>query len=236
MKKSDVVLQLTEVVKVYKLGEQTITALNKVDLSVTKGEFVAIMGSSGAGKSTMLQIASLLDNPTSGHILLHNQDVSTYSEKKLAKIRNQEIGFVFQQFNLLNRTSALENVALPLIYAGVGYKERQRRATKILEEVGLGDRLHNTPNQLSGGQQQRVAIARALINDPTLLFADEPTGNLDSKSGEEIMDILSGLHKQGRTIVMVTHEEDIASYAQRVIKMQDGKILSDRQQKPKKSK
>ena len=236
MKKSDVVLQLNEVVKVYKLGEQTITALNKVDLSVTKGEFVAIMGSSGAGKSTMLQIASLLDNPTSGHILLHNQDVSTYSEKKLAKIRNQEIGFVFQQFNLLNRTSALENVALPLIYAGVGYKERQRRATKILEEVGLGDRLHNTPNQLSGGQQQRVAIARALINDPTLLFADEPTGNLDSKSGEEIMDILSGLHKQGRTIVMVTHEEDIASYAQRVIKMQDGKILSDRQQKPKKSK
>jgi len=236
MKKSDVVLQLTEVVKVYKLGEQTITALNKVDLSVTKGEFAAIMGSSGAGKSTMLQIASLLDNPTSGHILLHNQDVSTYSEKKLAKIRNQEIGFVFQQFNLLNRTSALENVALPLIYAGVGYKERQRRATKILEEVGLGDRLHNTPNQLSGGQQQRVAIARALINDPTLLFADEPTGNLDSKSGEEIMDILSGLHKQGRTIVMVTHEEDIASYAQRVIKMQDGKILSDRQQKPKKSK
>ena len=236
MKTSDVVLQLTEVVKVYKLGEQTITALNKVDLSVTKGEFVAIMGSSGAGKSTMLQIASLLDNPTSGHILLHNQDVSTYSEKKLAKIRNQEIGFVFQQFNLLNRTSALENVALPLIYAGVGYKERQRRATKILEEVGLGDRLHNTPNQLSGGQQQRVAIARALINDPTLLFADEPTGNLDSKSGEEIMDILSGLHKQGRTIVMVTHEEDIASYAQRVIKMQDGKILSDRQQKPKKSK
>jgi putative ABC transport system ATP-binding protein len=236
MKTSDVVLQLTEVVKVYKLGEQTITALNKVDLSVTKGEFAAIMGSSGAGKSTMLQIASLLDNPTSGHILLHNQDVSTYSEKKLAKIRNQEIGFVFQQFNLLNRTSALENVALPLIYAGVGYKERQRRATKILEEVGLGDRLHNTPNQLSGGQQQRVAIARALINDPTLLFADEPTGNLDSKSGEEIMDILSGLHKQGRTIVMVTHEEDIASYAQRVIKMQDGKILSDRQQKPKKSK
>lgn len=236
MKKSDVVLQLNEVVKVYKLGEQTITALNKVDLSVTKGEFVAIMGSSGAGKSTMLQIASLLDNPTSGHILLHNQDVSTYSEKKLAKIRNQEIGFVFQQFNLLNRTSALENVALPLIYTGVGYKERQRRATKILEEVGLGDRLHNTPNQLSGGQQQRVAIARALINDPTLLFADEPTGNLDSKSGEEIMDILSGLHKQGRTIVMVTHEEDIASYAQRVIKMQDGKILSDRQQKPKKSK
>ena len=236
MKTSDVVLQLNEVVKVYKLGEQTITALNKVDLSVTKGEFAAIMGSSGAGKSTMLQIASLLDNPTSGHILLHNQDVSTYSEKKLAKIRNQEIGFVFQQFNLLNRTSALENVALPLIYAGVGYKERQRRATKILEEVGLGDRLHNTPNQLSGGQQQRVAIARALINDPTLLFADEPTGNLDSKSGEEIMDILSGLHKQGRTIVMVTHEEDIASYAQRVIKMQDGKILSDRQQKPKKSK
>ncbi len=236
MKKSDVVLQLTEVVKVYKLGEQTITALNNVDLTVFKGEFVAIMGSSGAGKSTMLQIASLLDNPTSGHILLHNQDVSSYSEKKLAKIRNQEIGFVFQQFNLLNRTSALENVALPLIYTGVSFKERQRRATKILEEVGLGDRLHNTPNQLSGGQQQRVAIARALVNDPTLLFADEPTGNLDSKSGEEIMDILSGLHKQGRTIVMVTHEEDIANYAQRVIRMQDGKILFDRQQKPKKSK
>lgn len=230
------VLELRQVVKRYKLGDQTIEALKSIDFSIYAGDFVAIMGPSGAGKSTLLQIASLLDNPSSGSVFLHNKDVSKYSESELAKVRNQEIGFVFQQFNLLPKTSALDNVALPLLYAGVSKDEQEKRATEMLEMVGLGTRLKNTRAQLSGGQQQRVAIARALINNPTILFADEPTGNLDSKSGEEIMEMFSDLHQKGRTIALVTHEPDVAEYASRLVVVKDGVVLSDKQQKPKRSK
>ncbi|MCD8484692.1 ABC transporter ATP-binding protein [Candidatus Woesebacteria bacterium] len=221
------VLELHAVQKRYRLGEQTIQALRGVDFTIEKGDFVAIMGPSGSGKSTLLQIASLLDNPSEGEVILHGMDVSKYSETELAKVRNQEIGFVFQQFNLLAKTSAWENVALPLVYANVSPAERQQRAQAMLEQVGLGERLENTRAQLSGGQQQRVAIARALINDPTIIFADEPTGNLDTKSGDEIMGILQNFSKEGRTIVMVTHEEDIAAYAHRIVHLRDGLISSD---------
>lgn len=237
MKKGDPVkkpvLELRQVIKEYKLGDQTIQALQSINFSIYEGDFVAIMGPSGAGKSTLLQIASLLDNPSSGLVLLHNKDVSKYSESELAKVRNKEIGFVFQQFNLLPKTSALDNVALPLLYAGISKSEQHRRAQEMLEQVGLGERTKNTRAQLSGGQQQRVAIARALINNPTILFADEPTGNLDSKSGDEIMEMFSELHSQGRTIALVTHEPDIAQYASRLVVVRDGVVLSDKQQKPK---
>lgn len=227
------VLELRQVIKEYKLGDQIIQALQSINFSIYEGDFVAIMGPSGAGKSTLLQIASLLDNPSSGLVLLHGNDVSKYSETELAKVRNKEIGFVFQQFNLLPKTSALDNVALPLLYAGVSKSEQDRRATEMLQQVGLGERIKNTRAQLSGGQQQRVAIARALINNPTILFADEPTGNLDSKSGDEIMEMFSELHSQGRTIALVTHEPDIAQYASRLVVVKDGVVLSDKQQKPK---
>lgn len=227
------VLELRNVIKRYKLGDQIIEALQSINFSIYEGDFVAIMGPSGAGKSTLLQIASLLDNPSEGEVRLHDKDVSKYSEAELAKVRNKEIGFVFQQFNLLPKTSALDNVALPLLYAGVGRKEQEERAREMLQLVGLGDRIQNTRAQLSGGQQQRVAIARALINNPTILFADEPTGNLDSHSGEEIMQMFSDLHKKGRTIALVTHEPDIAEYASRLVVVKDGKVLSDKQQKPK---
>lgn len=221
------VLELVNVRKQYRVGDQLIDALRGVDFTLYEGDFVAIMGPSGSGKSTLLQIASLLDNPSSGHVMLHGMDVSQYNESELALVRNKEIGFVFQQFNLLPKTSALENVALPLVYAGVPAAEQHARAQKYLEKVGLGHRMNNTRAQLSGGQQQRVAIARALVNEPTIIFADEPTGNLDSKSSDEIMEMMTELSKEGKTIVMVTHEEDIARFAKHIIRLKDGHIIQD---------
>lgn len=223
----DPLLSLVEVSKKYHIGDSVIRALDTVSVNVAEGEFVAIMGPSGSGKSTFLQVASMLAEPTSGVIKLKGSDVTKYKEVERAKLRNQEIGFVFQQFNLLARTSALDNVALPLVYAGISPYERKRRATEILQKVGLGDRLHNTPAQLSGGQQQRVAIARALINNPSIIFADEPTGNLDSKSGDDIKQLLFELSKEGKTIIMVTHEEDVAEIARRLVLFRDGKIVKD---------
>lgn len=218
-------LSLTQVTKHYQLGDNTIKALDGVDLSIDTGEFVAVMGPSGSGKSTFLQVASMLAEPTSGSISLKDRDVTKYDEVERAKLRNREIGFVFQQFNLLPRTSALDNVALPLVYAGVSENERKKRARQLLERVGLGDRLANTPSQLSGGQQQRVAIARALVNEPSIIFADEPTGNLDTKSGEDIKALLEDLHNEGKTIIMVTHENDVASIADRLVVFRDGVVV-----------
>lgn len=226
-------LSLEHVFKTYKVGDQEIGALRGIDLFIEEGEYLSIMGPSGSGKSTLLQIMSLLDTPTSGSIRLKNMNVENYSETQLAAVRNKEIGFVFQQFNLLAKTSAIENVALPLVYANVPAKERRERAKKMLELVGLGDRLENTRAQLSGGQQQRVAIARALVNNPVILFADEPTGNLDSKSGEEVMGLFDTLHTEGKTIVLVTHEPDIALHAKRQVVVKDGKVLSDTKQTKK---
>lgn len=223
----DPLLTLVEVSKKYHIGDSVIRALDNVSVSVAEGEFVAIMGPSGSGKSTFLQVASMLAEPTDGVIKLKGSDVTKYNEVERAKLRNREIGFVFQQFNLLARTSALDNVALPLVYAGVSPYERKQRAKEILERVGLGDRLHNTPSQLSGGQQQRVAIARALVNNPSVIFADEPTGNLDSKSGDDIKNLLAELWKEGKTIIMVTHEEDVAAIAKRLIVFKDGQIIKD---------
>ncbi len=223
---SEVVLSLSHVSKEYELGEDTLRVLIDVSLSITKGELIAIVGPSGSGKSTLMHIMGLLDQQTSGQVTLAGQDVSVLTEVESAKLRNKYIGFIFQQFNLLARTSALENVLLPTIYAG-GSVDKLDYATKLLTDLGLGDRLKNYPNQLSGGQQQRVAIARALINDPAVIFADEPTGNLDSKSGHEVVEILKKLNSEGRTIVIVTHDLELAKVAHRTIKIFDGKIVSD---------
>lgn len=220
-------LEIHRVSKHYRLGTNLIKALNEVSLEIEESEFLAIMGPSGSGKSTFLQVASMLSQPSSGKIKLKDKDVTLYNEVERAKLRNKEIGFIFQQFNLLPRTSALDNVALPLVYAKVGLKERMERAKAILEKVGLGDRLKNTPAQLSGGQQQRVAIARALINDPSIIFADEPAGNLDSKSGNEIKQLLIDLNREGKTIIMVTHEPDDAQIAKRLIIFKDGVVVDD---------
>jgi putative ABC transport system ATP-binding protein len=220
-------LSLQNVSKTYTVGETTIHALDDVSLSIKEGEFVAIMGPSGSGKSTLLQVASLLSQVSSGSIELKGKDITQYNEVERARLRNKEIGFVFQQFNLLPKTSALENVALPLVYGGFSASEREKRSRAMLERVGLGNRLHNTPAQLSGGQQQRVAIARALVNNPSLIFADEPTGNLDSVSGTDIKNLLMELNKEGTTIIMVTHEEDDAAIADRLITFKDGKLKSD---------
>ena len=220
------ILSLENVYKIYKMDGVSVKALNGVSLTIKKGEFVSVIGSSGSGKSTLMHIIGCLDIPTSGKVTLEHHEVSKLTERELAQIRNKKIGFVFQQFSLLARTSALENVSLPLIYNGTAESNIQEKAKKALEKVDLGDRLYHYSNQLSGGEQQRVAIARALVTDPTIILADEPTGNLDSKSGVEIMEIFKKLHKQGRTIVVVTHDQNIASQAQRTIKLRDGKIVS----------
>ena len=219
-------IDLKNIFKKYQMGTTTINALNGLECSIEKGEYVALMGPSGSGKSTLMNVIGCLDSPTSGIYLLNGQDVSGMTDDELANVRNVEIGFVFQSFNLLPRTSALENVALPLVYAGVAKKERLERAQAVLEKVGLGDRGDHKPNELSGGQRQRVAIARALINNPSIVLADEPTGNLDSKSSAEIMHLFQAIHDEGNTVVMVTHEEDIAQYAKRTIRMRDGKLAS----------
>lgn len=223
-KKEPIVLELIDVVKEYAIGSQKIRALDGVSLQVKAGDFLSVMGPSGSGKSTFLQVASILAAPSSGKIFINGKDTSTYDEVERAHLRNKEIGFVFQNFNLLAKTSAVENVALPLIYAGVDEKTRLEMARVMLEKLGLGNRLENTPAQLSGGQQQRVAIARALINNPSIIFADEPTGNLDSKSGVEVEKILKELNKEGKTIIMVTHEPHVAKIAKASIEIHDGKI------------
>jgi putative ABC transport system ATP-binding protein len=219
-------IELKNIFKKYQMGTTTINALNGLECTIEKGEYVALMGPSGSGKSTLMNVIGCLDSPTSGIYLLNGQDVSGMTDDELAIVRNVEIGFVFQSFNLLPRTSALENVALPLVYAGIAKKERLERAQAVLEKVGLGDRGDHKPNELSGGQRQRVAIARALINNPSIVLADEPTGNLDSKSSAEIMNLFQAIHDEGNTVVMVTHEEDIAKYAKRTIRMRDGKLAS----------
>lgn len=222
---TNIVLELQNVSKVYEIGEQTIHALDNISLKVHEGNFLSVMGPSGSGKSTFLQVASILASPSSGKILINGKDTTKYNEIERARLRNKEVGFVFQTFNLLAKTSALENVALPLVYAGVDEKTRLEKAKLMLEKFGLGDRLNNGPSQLSGGQQQRVAIARALVNNPSIIFADEPTGNLDSKSGEEVKKIFQQLNREGKTIIMVTHEPDVAEIAKQHISLIDGKIV-----------
>lgn len=221
------VVNLQFVEKIYRMGDDYVHVLKNVSLSIEKGEFVAIMGPSGSGKSTLMHIIGLLDRPTKGNVILGNRNVSSLSEKELAVIRNQYIGFVFQFFNLLPRVSAIDNVILPLTYSQVPQGLWQEKAKKMLEMVGLAERINHTPAQLSGGQQQRVAIARALINNPKIILADEPTGNLDSKSGQEIMNLFKELNKNGNTIVLVTHEPDIARQTKRIIEVRDGEIIKD---------
>ena len=221
------VIDIRGVTKLYHMGEEIVHALRGVDLQVHRNEYLAIMGPSGSGKSTLMNMLGCLDTPTSGHYQFNGKDVSSMSDDELASIRNREIGFVFQTFNLLPRSTSLHNVELPLIYAGLPPHERRERARQALEHVGLGDRMLHKPNELSGGQRQRVAVARALVNRPSIILADEPTGNLDSKTGDEIMQLFDTLYEQGNTIIVVTHEEDIARHARRTVRLHDGLIASD---------
>lgn len=220
-------IKITNIKRNFSLGNETVYVLKGIDLEIKKGEYVALMGPSGSGKSTLMNLLGCLDTPTSGNYILNGKDVSKMKDDELAEIRNKEIGFVFQTFNLLPRTTALDNVALPMIYAGYSKSERVARATDVLQQVNLADRMDHQPNQLSGGQRQRVAIARALINKPSIILADEPTGNLDSKTSVEIMKLFGDIHAQGNTVILVTHEEDIAAYAHRVIRLRDGLIETD---------
>jgi putative ABC transport system ATP-binding protein len=220
------IIQLINIRREYKMGEEVIKALNGVNLNIYRNDYVAIMGPSGSGKSTLMNMIGCLDTPSEGQYILNGTNVSQMGDNELAVVRNKEIGFVFQTFNLLPRSTALENVALPLIYAGKGRGERMEIATKALQDVGLADRMHHKPNELSGGQRQRVAVARALVNKPSIILADEPTGNLDSKTSYEIMALLEELHRQGQTIILVTHEEDIALYAKTIIRLRDGVVES----------
>lgn len=222
------IIETNEISKVYRMGNQTVNALQSISISIDRGEYVAFMGPSGSGKSTLMNIVGCLDTPTTGTYMLNNKLVSEMTENELADTRNKEIGFVFQTFNLLPRASALENVALPLIYAGYSKAERNEMALQTLDSVGLADRAHHRPNELSGGQRQRVAIARALVNNPSIILADEPTGNLDTKTSYDIMNLFQELHDKGNTIIMVTHEDDIAHYAHRIIRLRDGLIEWDR--------
>ncbi len=222
------VIQCVDVKKEYRMGTQTVHALSGVSFEIQKNEYVAIMGPSGSGKSTMMNVIGCLDTPSSGSYILNGTNVNTLSDNELAAIRNKEIGFVFQTFNLLPRSTALANVELPLIYAGMRGSARRQQAIDVLEKVGLADRMHHKPNELSGGQRQRVAVARALVNNPSILLADEPTGNLDTKTGVEIMELFEELHAQGNTIILVTHEEDIALHAHRIIRLRDGLLESDK--------
>ncbi len=223
------IIKITDISKVYKIGTETIYALQKIDLSIFKNEYVALMGPSGSGKSTLMNILGCLDTPTGGEYILNNNSVAKMTDNELAEVRNKEIGFVFQTFNLLPRNTTLENVALPLVYAGMPKAQREERAKEVLEQVGLGNRMQHRPNELSGGQRQRVAIARALVNKPAIILADEPTGNLDSKTSVEIMGLFEDIHKKGNTIILVTHEEDIAMHAHRIVRLKDGLVESDRQ-------
>ena len=221
------VISTTDISRIYQMGSETIKALKSVSINISQGEYVAFMGPSGSGKSTLMNIIGCLDTPSGGQYVLNGNDVSDMTENELAEIRNKEIGFVFQTFNLLPRATSLENVALPLIYAGYGKSEREEKALAALTGVGLGDRAHHKPNELSGGQRQRVAIARALVNDPSIILADEPTGNLDSKTSYDIMDLFAELHEKGNTIIMVTHEDDIAHYSHRIVRLRDGLVEKD---------
>lgn len=221
------VIEIRNIIRDFPLGAETVHVLKGIDLDIERGEYVAIMGPSGSGKSTLMNILGCLDTPTGGSYILNGQDVSKMTDDELAEIRNKEIGFVFQTFNLLPRTTALDNVALPMIYLGKSKADRVKRATKVLQDVGLADRMDHKPNQLSGGQRQRVAVGRALVNEPSIILADEPTGNLDSKTSLEIMQLFDEIHAAGNTVILVTHEEDVASHAHRIIRLRDGLIESD---------
>lgn len=222
-------LQLSNICKVYRMGDNIINALNNINLTINKHEFVAIVGPSGSGKSTMMNMIGCLDTPSSGSYVLDGNEIGELNDNQLAEIRNSKIGFIFQGFNLLQKLTAVENVELPLIYKGLGARERHRRSVEALEMVGLGDRVSHKPNELSGGQQQRVAIARALVSDPPIILADEPTGNLDSKSGTEILRILNELNENGNTIILITHDNNVAMQAQRIVRLSDGEIVEDRE-------